>query len=124
MNVCAVGFYEQELNEVLVRNPELCGGLLELLHYHAIEMFGAWGDSTGEGGGGVELNLEKVLVHKVGQTGTYLCLSSFDFTGIFAKSIFIIFFKTVLTCLFGAQIQYLRTYSAVVLSKKMGSKIS
>ena len=78
---------------MLVRNPELCGGLLELLHYHAIEMFGAWGDSTGEGGGGVELNLEKVLVHKVGQTGTYLCLSSFDFTGIFAKSIFIIFFK-------------------------------
>ena len=43
---------------------------------------------------------------------------------IILTKIKIIEINNVLTCLFGAQIQYLRTYSAVVLSKKMGSKIS
>ena len=46
---------------MLGRNPELCNGFLELMLYHAIELFGAW-DSRED----IELNLDKILEHKVG----------------------------------------------------------
>ncbi len=48
------------MNDVLAKNPELCNGFLELMHYHAIELFGGW-TATDD----VELNLDKVLEHKV-----------------------------------------------------------
>jgi hypothetical protein len=53
--------WPQGLTEVLGRNPELCNGFLELMLYHAIELFGAW-DSRED----IELNLDKILEYKVG----------------------------------------------------------